>query len=170
MKGRILLAIVLAAVAAFSGGVYVGYIHHLAVSDVVKLSPYGVSFDGLVEVDVSMEPPNVRLDNSCRRVAFDVTADQSLAIYNGLHGAWSVRPLTQDIMKDVLDNFGVKLLQVKIDRYEDEIYYATLTMRRGDDILVLDARPSDSIALALRQNLPVYFDGSLFAEKSVRVC
>jgi len=43
-------------------------------------------------------------------------------------------------------------------------------MRSGDDILVLDARPSDSIALALRQNLPVYFDGSLFTEKSVGVC
>ncbi len=170
MRREIFFAIVLAAVAAFSGGVYVGYFNHPLISDVVKLSPYGVSFDGLVEVDVSMEPPNVRLENGCRRVAFDVTADQSLAIYNALHSTWSVRPLTQDIMKDVMDNFGVKILQVKIDRYEDEIYYATLTMRRGDEVLVLDARPSDSIALALRQNLPVYFDSILFAEKSVRVC
>jgi len=117
MKGRTILVIALAAVAAFLGGIYMGYFYHPIVPESLKMSPYGVSFDGLVEVDVSIEPPNVRLDNSCRRVAFDVTADQSLAIYNGLHGTWSVRPLTQDIMKDVMDNFGVKLLQVKIDRY-----------------------------------------------------
>lgn len=160
----------IAIVAAFGAGIYAGYVYHPVVAKVAGISQYQVPYDGLVEVEVSIEPPNVRLDNECRRVAFDVTADQAMSIYNTLYGVSSVRPLTQDIMKDVLENFGVDILQVKIDRYEDEIYYATITLRQGNDILVLDARPSDSISLALRKGIPVYFKKSLFDEKSVGVC
>ena len=165
---KILLVVLV--VAAFAAGLYAGYVMHPEVSEAVRFAKYDLSLDEFLEVNVSIEPPNVRLDSACRRVAFDVTPDQSMSIYNGIHGTMNVRPLTHDIVNDVLDNFGVEIMQVKIDRFEDEIYYATITMKKGNDILMLDARPSDSIALALRSKVAVHFKKSIFEERSFGVC
>ncbi len=163
------LAVLLIAV-AFAAGIYIGYVRHPDVSEAVRLVNYDLSFEDLVEVNVSIEPPNVRLDSACRRISFDVTADQAMSIYNGIHGTMNVRPLTQDMMTDLMQNFGIEILQAKIDRFDDEIYYATITMRKDNEILVMDARPSDTIALALRAGVPVNFKKSLFDEKSERFC
>ncbi|MDI6721899.1 MAG: DUF151 domain-containing protein [Candidatus Aenigmarchaeota archaeon] len=173
MKTMTVILITALILAAFAAGIYTGYYNHPVVAKIIDASimaSYEVSYDGLIEVNVSIQPPNVRLDSDCRRIAFDVTPDQAMSIYNGLHNAMYTRPLTLDIMKDIVNNFGIKALQVKIDRYENDIYYATITLRKGDEILVIDARPSDSIGLAAREKLPVYFKKSLFEEKAVKVC
>lgn len=60
------------------------------------------------------------------------------------------RPLTHDLLVNVIGDLGGELTTVSITRVEENTYYAELEIRRGDEVVTVDARPSDSIALALR--------------------
>ena len=67
------------------------------------------------------------------------------------------RPLSHDLMSDILTNLDVKLEKVIIDNLIEGTYHAKLHLRKSDGNLVLvDARPSDSVALAARTNSPIF--------------
>lgn len=71
------------------------------------------------------------------------------------------RPLTHDLLVSVLKTLGCTLERVEIPKVEQNTYYAELVLSRGDETLRIDARPSDSIALALRTGSPIFADESL---------
>lgn len=60
------------------------------------------------------------------------------------------RPLTHDLLVGVIGQLGGTLTRVAISRVEENTYYAEMEIQRGDEVVTVDARPSDSIALALR--------------------
>ncbi len=72
------------------------------------------------------------------------------AIAMELQGQRPERPLTHDLLKRVILGLGVELRRVVITGVRESIYLAELTLVRGDQVTQVDARPSDSIALALR--------------------
>jgi len=123
-----------------------------------------------VPVNISIDGNTVMLENNCSAILFDVTDDQAFSIANGVQGIVGSRPLTHDIFLDVLDNFGIQVNQIKIDRYEDSIYKATMVFSSGNQTLDLDVRPSDAIALATRLNKTMYIDSAIMKEKSQGVC
>lgn len=125
---------------------------------------------GFMEAETSIQDNTVFLKNGCRLIQFDVTPDQAYSIALGLTNASSQRPLTHDIFKEALDNYDVHVLRINIDRFEEEIYKATIYFRRGNSVLSLDARPSDSIAVASRYRMPLYIKGSILEEKGQKVC
>ncbi len=131
---------------------------------------YQISKDGFVPVEVRMNGTTVFLSSECYTVFFDITEDQAYSVARGLEGVIGVRPLTHDLMKDVMDNFGVQITNIMIDRFEDNIYYATIYMRQGNKILEIDARPSDSIALSVRTGVPIYFKESILQQRGVYTC
>ena len=63
------------------------------------------------------------------------------------------RPLTHDLLKDVIDALDRSLIEVRITRLEDGVFFAELHLSGG---VVVSARPSDAIALALRAEVPIY--------------
>jgi uncharacterized protein len=65
------------------------------------------------------------------------------------------RPLTHDLVTTMLGRLGASVSRAVITDFRDDIFYATLYLRAGDAEQVLDARPSDAIALALRAQAPV---------------
>lgn len=77
-----------------------------------------------------------------------------------LTGSQKPRPLTHDLIDIILNGLNVRIKQVVINDIQDTIYYARIFLEQqiGDmrHILEIDARPSDSIALALMNNVPVY--------------
>ena len=77
------------------------------------------------------------------------------------------RPLTHDLIKQVVVGLGAKLRRVMITRVEDNTYYAELHIQRGDESIHIDARPSDSIAVALRLKAPIFTNDDLLALTSV---
>lgn len=125
---------------------------------------------GFTESNVTIRGNTVSLLGGCRLLQFDVTQDQAYSIAAALTNTSSQRPLTHDIFKEVLDNFNITILQIKIDRREDEIYKATIYMRRGNDLLSIDARPSDAIAMAARYGMPLYVKDTILTEKGTNVC
>ncbi len=72
------------------------------------------------------------------------------------------RPLTHDLMKSVMDLLEARLLRVEITKLEDSTYYAELVVRTDAGEARIDARPSDSIALALRFDAPIWAEDGLF--------
>jgi bifunctional DNase/RNase len=78
------------------------------------------------------------------------------AIAVELQGARPQRPLTHDLLKHILAGLGGELRRVHISALRDDTYFAELMIVRGEQPFQVDARPSDSIALALRCNAPIF--------------
>ena len=79
------------------------------------------------------------------------------------------RPLTHDLICSVLKSLGGALQKVIITRVEQSTYYAELIVQRNGDLISLDARPSDSIAVALRVDARIFADDELLEEATVEV-
>jgi uncharacterized protein len=71
------------------------------------------------------------------------------------------RPLTHDLCKRLIVGLGGTLQRVEITRVQDNTYFAELHLARGEDVIHVDARPSDSIAIALRLSAPIFAPESL---------
>ena len=74
------------------------------------------------------------------------------------------RPLTHDLCKRLIVGLGGTLRRVQITRVQKNTYFAELHLVRGGEPVVIDARPSDSIAIALRLDAPIFAPESLLTE------
>lgn len=79
------------------------------------------------------------------------------------------RPLTHDLLAAVLSGLGGKLQRVVITRVADSTYYAELLIERGKDRISVDARPSDSIAVALRADAQIFAEEELLERASIEI-
>jgi bifunctional DNase/RNase len=86
---------------------------------------------------------------------------EASAIAMQLAGMSFPRPLTHDLFASVIRGLGGVLRRVTITRVEDNTYFAELLIQRGDHVFTVDARPSDSIAIALRLDAELYISASL---------
>jgi len=78
-----------------------------------------------------------------------------------MHDLKRVRPLTHDLCKSIVLGLGATLRRVQITRVEKNTYFAELHLHRGDTVVQVDARPSDSIAIALRLDAPIFASEAL---------
>ena len=81
---------------------------------------------------------------------------EASAIAMELAGMKFARPLTHDLFPSIIRGLGGILTRVLITRVQDNTYYAELVIQRGDEVFTIDARPSDSIAIALRTRADLY--------------
>lgn len=81
-----------------------------------------------------------------------VGAVEATAIAYAQQGIVPPRPLTHDLLKDILAALGVSVAEVRITALEDGVFYAVLVFSNGTEV---SARPSDAIALALRVDAPI---------------
>ena len=86
---------------------------------------------------------------------------EASAIAMELQGMKAQRPLTHDLLKQILVGLGGDLRRVVISAVKENTYFAELLIRRDDHIFQIDARPSDSIAIALRFQAPMFAQESL---------
>jgi len=98
----------------------------------------------------------------------DTESDQILPIWIGLYEANAIaltlegivtpRPMTHDLLKNFLDQTNIKVDKVVINDVRDNTYYAVIYCHQHDLSYLIDSRPSDAIALALRTNSPIYVE------------
>jgi uncharacterized protein len=81
-----------------------------------------------------------------------------------MHKLRRERPLTHDLCKNIIEGLGGELRRVAITRVEKSTYFAELHVLRDGHIVHIDARPSDSIAIALRFSAPIYASDELLSE------
>ena len=99
----------------------------------------------------------------------DVGSDTMLPIWVGAYEANAIaleiekiappRPMTHDLLRNLIVELGVRVERVVVTSLRDNTFFAVIEMRNSDgDRLVLDSRPSDAIALALRADCPIFVD------------
>ena len=90
---------------------------------------------------------------------------------NALHsermGLPGPRPQTHDLFAAVMEKANLRLLRAEITHVQGNIYYASLWIESGDSIIEVDARPSDSLVMALKFEAPMFIAKNLFMDKSL---
>src|ERR1700730_1770778 len=96
----------------------------------------------------------------------DVNSDTVLPIWVGVFEANAIaleiektetpRPMTHDLLRDLVHGFDAIVNKVVITQLKDDTFYAAIWMQRDNEPIVIDARPSDALALALRADCPIY--------------
>ena len=122
-----------------------------------------------LRLDESTDTPVVTLE--------EIEGERVLPIWIGhgeAHAIWMHlvdkkygRPLTHDLLASVIETFGGRLNEVKISHDGDNTFLSEMVCQRGDDVLTLDARPSDSIAVALRLNAKIFAHDDLLKDAPV---
>jgi bifunctional DNase/RNase len=78
------------------------------------------------------------------------------------------RPMTHDLMRSLLRELDVELVRVLITDLRESTFFAYLELKRGSEVLFVDARPSDALALAIRAKAPVFVEQKVLEQaKSV---
>ncbi len=78
------------------------------------------------------------------------------------------RPMTHDLLKNIIDAVGAEVLRVAVTDLADNTFYARIYLRHGGQEIEMDARPSDAIAIALRTKAPIFVEKSV-VEKSRKI-
>lgn len=76
------------------------------------------------------------------------------------------RPMTHDLIKNVVDGLGVKITRVVVTEIMDNTYYAIIYLNDGKKETLIDSRPSDAVAVALRANVPIYVDDRIMGART----
>jgi hypothetical protein len=77
------------------------------------------------------------------------------------------RPLTHDLMLDIITNLDAFVEKVEIYQLKGQMFFAHLFLKQHGRTIVLDARPSDAISLALRENAPLYIEEAIYEQAAV---
>lgn len=95
---------------------------------------------------------------------------EASAIASELEKVQFSRPMTHDLMRELLKQTGVTVDKIEVNDLKDNVYYATIHMHGRDGGFTVDSRPSDAIAIALRMGAPIFVDsGVLEKSKSMDV-
>ena len=96
----------------------------------------------------------------------DVASEMVMPIWVGIFEANAIaieiekvaapRPMTHDLTRNLIGHLNARLERVVISELRDDTFFAVLWLRQGDEPMVIDARPSDASALALRADCPIY--------------
>ena len=100
----------------------------------------------------------LREDGGLRVVPIWIGHHEAMAIMLAVQGIEPPRPLTHDLMMSIVSAAGFEVERVEITRVDAGTFYASLVLSGGDRALTIDARPSDSIALAVRAGCPIFVD------------
>lgn len=76
------------------------------------------------------------------------------------------RPLTHDLIKNVLDGLNVKATRIVVTEIVDNTYYAVIYVKKNGEEVQVDSRPSDAIAVAIRINCPIFVEKKIIESKN----
>ncbi len=132
----------------------------------------GLSLDATTEQPVLLlVPADESVPEGVARRALPIWIGhaEATAILLAIQGIEPPRPMTHDLMKSAIEAIGFVVSRVEITRLDEGTFFAALILRGEDREIAIDARPSDSIALALRFGCPVYIAESVFEDAAVAV-
>jgi len=122
-------------------------------------------------MEIEMKIRTIMMDpdaNTPVVVLKDVNGDAMLPIWIGAFEANAIaveieksappRPTTHDLIKNIIRELGVTVRRIIITDLVDNTFFAVIEMSRDGEIMMIDSRPSDAIALALRVDCPIYVD------------
>ena len=106
-------------------------------------------------------------DNKGRSVLIWIGRFEAASISMAIEGIVVERPLTHDLIRNIIDKIGWKIERILIDDLFNETYYAKITVVRNGDTMDIDSRPSDAIAIGLRVRAPIYMAETVLEQAAV---
>jgi uncharacterized protein len=107
----------------------------------------------------------------------DVGSDQVLPIWVGIYEANAIaleiekvttpRPMTHDLIKNVLTGLEANVRKIVVNELRDDTFFAIIWIERGGEIISIDSRPSDALALALRVDCPIFVEEQVLKSSKV---
>lgn len=107
--------------------------------------------------------------HSMRRLPIVIGNSEAQSIALGMEDNKGSRPLTHDLFKKFAETYGVELMEVVITRFREGVFYAMLVCKQGDEIAMIDSRPSDAIALAVRFGCPISVYENVMEEAGIEM-
>src|SRR5947208_6932871 len=96
-----------------------------------------------------------------------IGAMEATAIAFALQGIVTARPMTHDLMKNLLEELGVRIDRIVITELRDGTFFAVIQLQQNGSSYEVSSRPSDAIALAVRVNVPVFANEEVLDEASI---
>ena len=124
-----------------------------------------------VRVELPTNQPIVLLkeDEGERYLPIWIGAAEAAAIAFALQGVVTPRPMTHDLMKNLLEEVGAQVQRIEITELREGTYYANINMRMNGSAYEISARPSDAIALAVRVEAPIFADEEVLTDASILI-
>ncbi len=120
-------------------------------------------------LDPVSQHPVVILADALGERALPIWIDdfEANAIHSEMEGIKHRRPLTHDLLERIIETASAKIHQIVITQLKENIYYATIRMEVAGTFTEIDARPSDSIVVALKFKAPLFVSRDLFVDKAI---
>lgn len=124
-----------------------------------------------IAIDAVSRNPIVLLRDAGDRRALPIWIGEAeaKAIVSALDPNPAVRPMTHDLLINTLNAWSLNVERVVIHSLKNSTFFASLSIKHGDSIKEIDARPSDAIAIALRANCPIWVVEEVVSEASIPV-
>lgn len=131
--------------------------------DTIEMTVAGLTLDQVTRT------PIVVLKDSENKLQLPIWIGllEATAMATELEGIKMARPMTHDLMKNLLGELGGTVERVAITELKENTYYAVITLTVGDRKVTMDSRPSDAIAMALRSKTPIYVAREVLEQSSV---
>lgn len=123
-----------------------------------------------IALDTRTGSPIVVLHDLDNRKALPIWigSAEASAIIRKIENLKVQRPMTHDLIIDVVEKTGYKIEKIEISDVDDDTYFATIYLKNdSDETKEIDARPSDAIAVAIRVNAPIFVAPSVLAEGAI---
>ncbi len=116
-----------------------------------------VQIKGVFETEIERVPQQfIVLTNGDFELPISIGIPEAKAILDAMELEVPDRPMTHDLLRNVIDRLGATVERVVIDDLWSDIYYAKIHLLRGLEEFMIDSRPSDAVATALRFQAPIY--------------
>lgn len=123
-----------------------------------------------IAIDVRNNHPLVILNDSTKKRALPIWIGQAeaQAIARALEGFKPERPLTHDLMINVVEATGFKIHHIEINDLNENTYFSSLILENAiGELIAVDSRPSDAIAISIRVDCPVYISEKVFDDGTI---
>lgn len=124
---------------------------------------YGVSFDVIGKQPIVL----LKTVSGNRFLPIWIGHAEAAAILAKLQGSESPRPMTHDLLTEIVGELHAQIARVTVTDLRDNTFYALITLRSEASEIDIDSRPSDAIALAVRSNAPIFAADQLIEQSSI---
>ncbi len=124
---------------------------------------YGVSFDVIGKQPIVL----LKTVEGNKFLPIWIGHPEAAAILIKLQGTKLPRPMTHDLLTNLIGRFDAQLARITVTELKDSTFYATLTLLKDGAEIDIDSRPSDALALAVRTHAPIYASTELILENAI---
>ena len=124
---------------------------------------YGVSFDMVGKQPIVL----LKTVDGNKFLPIWIGHPEAAAILMKLQGQSTPRPMTHDLVVEILDEIGASCVQVAVTELRDNTFFATITLKIGDKEIEIDSRPRDALALAVRSESLIFAAEDVIAESAI---